>query len=391
MSTINADGLSRRVALIYAFFPHYRAPVMRALARSSRYQFQFWGSVEKVEGIEPCPQDELVRINPLIYRNTRFGWRIHGYWKPVLSRDTKALIVLGNPNLLDTWLIALVGRALGKKVLFWTHGWLRKEPRFKAFVRNVYFALAHRVLTYGERARMIASRSGFPAERIAPIYNSLDWAKARAVVSELKHRDSSSASRLTRAETEPSVLICTARLTKLCRFDLLLQAMEMLKTRCVPTRLVLVGDGPERNALQEQAERLQLDVTFVGALYDEQRLGELLYAADITVSPGKVGLTAVHSLMYGTPVITHGNADAQMPEVEAVVPGSTGLFFQEGSAEDLAAKIETWLSAERDRDDVRARCRMMIETKYNPETQRQLIENALDNVLNVTTPQTVNS
>ena len=44
---------------------------------------------------------------------------------------------------------------------------------------------------------------------------------------------------------------------------------------------------------------------------------------DITVSPDKVGLTAIHSMAYGRPVITHDNMDRQGPEVEAVIPGRT--------------------------------------------------------------------
>ncbi|MBO4227990.1 glycosyltransferase family 4 protein [Bradyrhizobium neotropicale] len=282
--------------------------------------------------------------------------------------------------MLDTWLIAIAARLLRKRVLFWTHGWVRREGRIKGLLRNLYFGIAERVLTYGERARTIASETGFRIGKIVPIYNSLDWDKAQSVVARMEQEDAARDKGGNALEPSIPTLICTARLTKLCRFDLLLNAMNLLSERGIRTQLVLVGEGPERARLEEQAKRLNLNVMFVGALYDEERLGALIYAADMAVSPGKVGLTAVHSLMYGTPVITHGNLDNQMPEVEAIVPGSTGLFFEEGNVEDLAEKIAAWLASKHDRSAVRSRCHHVIEAKYNPATQRRLIEDALDEV-----------
>jgi len=60
---------------------------------------------------------------------------------------------------------------------------------------------------------------------------------------------------------------------------------------------------------------------------------------DIFVSPGNIGLAAIHSLMAGTPVITHGEASVQGPEYEVVSEGLNGALFKRGSVEDLQAKI----------------------------------------------------
>ena len=53
-----------------------------------------------------------------------------------------------------------------------------------------------------------------------------------------------------------------------------------------------------------------------------------------------VGLTAIHSLSFGTPVLTHNNFDNQMPEVQAINEGENGGFFIENDLEDLIKKIE---------------------------------------------------
>jgi glycosyltransferase involved in cell wall biosynthesis len=44
-------------------------------------------------------------------------------------------------------------------------------------------------------------------------------------------------------------------------------------------------------------------IVFYGESYNERELAPLIALADVCVSPGNVGLTAIHALTYGTPVI----------------------------------------------------------------------------------------
>jgi hypothetical protein len=100
----------------------------------------------------------------------------------------------------------------------------------------------------------------------------------------------------------------------------------------------------------------------------------------LTCSPGKIGLTAIHSLSYGTPAITHSDMNEQMPEVEAIVDGVTGLLFEHNNAVDLAEKIGQWIDTKADRASVRRTCYDVIDSKWNPRRQQILIETALKRV-----------
>lgn len=363
-------------------YPHYRAPVLRALSESKRYKFQFWGSHDPIEGIECFAGDEFVEIRPL--RTTRIGrgFLVSGIFVGLLQDDPKVVILLGNPNIPQTWLGAIMARVLGKTVLFWGHGWLKRESKPKALFRNLYFSLANGVLVYGDNARQLAADTGFRPDKIFSIYNSLDWRTASHHYEEIERRGVAVSS-MPIGFNEVPLLICTARLTRLCRFDLLLDAMALLRSDGFETRLCLVGEGPERSALEKQAKTLALDVSFLGAIYDEQILAELLYSADATVSPGKIGLTAIHSLSYGTPVVTHSDLSDQMPEVEAIVEGTTGAYFAKGDVNDLARAIRKITQSEVPRGDTRKICRSMVSDRYTPERQRDLIEAAIDFVLKV--------
>lgn len=84
-----------------------------------------------------------------------------------------------------------------------------------------------------------------------------------------------------------------------------------------------------KQQLQQQVKSYNLanNIWFYGACYDEIKNAALIYNADLCVSPGNVGLTAMHSMVFGTPVITHNDFKWQMPEFEAIEPGKTGDFL----------------------------------------------------------------
>jgi glycosyltransferase involved in cell wall biosynthesis len=374
------------VAVIYHMFPHYRAGVMRALSESKKFEFRFWGSHKPVSGIPAFSGDQEVKVNELTFTPTRAGGHFSGLYQAVWQRDTSCVVLIGNPNYIQTWIAALLAKALGKKVFFWAHGWLKKENAVKAALRNTYFNLADGVLVYGDRAGELAEETGFPKKKIHAVYNSLDFQRNESIFSSLEEKYKTPASIRQGRENitawpDLPTFICTARLTPICRFDLLLEAMAILERKGTPCSLLLVGDGPERSRLESLAAKLDVKVSFLGAIYDEDALAPLIYLGDVTISPGKVGLTAMHSLGYGTPVITHGDMDAQMPEVEAIIPGENGEVFRVGDVEDLAETIVKWLSANRDRADLRKKCRAPIIDRYNPVAQRELIEAALQTVM----------
>ncbi len=367
-----------RVNVIYHHYPHYRRPVMEALTCSGAHDYRFWGSLDDVAGIKTFRGDARIPVRPLRFRLSGPFWLLGGYWPAVLDRSADALIVHGHPNMPASWLIGLAGRLTGKPVLYWAHGWLKRESRWKAFLRRLHYRLGQRVLTYGLRAHQLASASGFPVERIVPVWNSLDWPAARDVLHRLETEGVAAVRRRLGLPPAAFVVQCSARLMPACRFDLLLEAAGLLKGRGVETHVVLIGEGPQRAALEAQAEELGVKILFPGAIYEETVLGAWIFSSDVTASPGKIGLSAIHSLMYGTPVVTHGDMDRQMPETEAIIPGETGSFFPPGDAAALAEALLAW----RDKKSaaLRARCREAIETRYNPQAQATIIDAVVSEV-----------
>lgn len=109
---------------------------------------------------------------------------------------------------------------------------------------------------------------------------------------------------------------------------------------------VIVGDGPERQVLEQQAQVLGLSsVRFTGSLPQDQ-LPAVYASALIAVMPSVVaadgdqeglGLVAIEAMGCGVPVVA-----SDLPAIrDAVVDGETGRLFPAGDAEALAITLHS--------------------------------------------------
>lgn len=113
------------------------------------------------------------------------------------------------------------------------------------------------------------------------------------------------------------------------RVDLAVAAYALMPER----KLVIVGDGPERQRLQRAAPP---NVTFAGRAPEDQ-LVTWYRGANFLVFPGEedAGIVPVEAQASGIPVVAFGRGGA----LETVVDGETGVFFDEPTAESLAAAV----------------------------------------------------
>ena len=219
---------------------------------------------------------------------------------------------------------------------------------------------------------------GFKENRLFVIHNSLSYDV------QLKLRKSMHRSSIYRNHfgNDYPVIIFIGRLTPVKQLDMLIDAVKRLKVQNRECNLALIGDGSMRHDLEMRVKDLVIEdnVWFYGACYDETVNAELIYNADLCVSPGNVGLTAIHSLMFGTPVITHDDFAYQMPEFEAIQKDETGDFFSHGQVESLVGTIYKWLDEKADkREEVRLACFKEIDGQWNPQFQMKVIKSVLNN------------
>ena len=165
--------------------------------------------------------------------------------------------------------------------------------------------------------------------------------------------------------TPPRVMY-VGRLSEEKGVSFLLQALARRQRRGTSPspHLVVLGDGPQRGALEPQAHELGLDdvVTFAGHV-DRKQLSALLQSADLCVQPSltegfcKAWLDA---MAHGVPVLS-SNVGAAAPVIGA--PGTRGWLVPPGDEVALADGLSHALNRGHDWMALRRRCRVFVEDR----------------------------
>ena len=370
-----------KVAVIYPYFAHYREPKIHALINDSLHHYDFFGETHSfghgIKVMTDFPKNRFHRMK---------GWVLFGRStiqpgaiRLALGFEYDTLILWGNCLWPTMWIAAILGRLRGKRVLFFGHGWIRKECGIKKFFRNTFFRLAHGMLIYGHRSKCIGIEDGFDPAKLYVIYNSLDCAQQDSVRSKIfpEDREKTRVELFGERANDP-VLINITRLHHYKKMDMLIRAAAELKKRSKPVNIIIIGEGPHRAELEQLAKDCGVNAIFTGALYDELEIGKMLNASDLAVMPGPVGLLVMHALAYGVPVISNNDFDTQMPEFEAIIPGVTGDFFDSDNVPSLADAVERMLDSPLSYEEHYEKARSIIERFYNPRSQLVMIDQAVE-------------
>jgi len=303
------------------------------------------------------------------------GYSLKGVSEVAKDKNIGTYILLGEPGCLSMWILPFLIRRHNSsaKIYFWSHGWYGKESKLKALIKKLFFARADGILLYGNYAKGLMVKEGFKPDSLFTIHNCLDHDYQVS----LRNKIQPSNIYKDHFGNYYPVLIFIGRLTPVKQLDMIIDAASLLDKKGNHFNIVYVGGGSERYGLENKARDLGLEnrVWFYGECYDDKENAELIFNADLCVAPGNIGLTAMHSLVFGTPAITHNDFRWQMPEFEAIIPNKTGIFFKRNDVEDLAFKIEEWFNAKRyKRDEVRAACYKEIDENWTPQYELNVLK-----------------
>lgn len=165
-------------------------------------------------------------------------------------------------------------------------------------------------------------------------------------------------------EEKEDFYVTIARLVSYKKVDLIVKAFTQLPEK----QLVVIGDGPELKTLKNMAST---NITFTGFQSDSvvedtlQRARALIYAAE-----EDFGIVPVEAQACGTPVIAYGRGGA----LETIIPGETGFFFYEQSAEVIANAVQAFeRSQPLDSKIIRKNAERFSKTRFKME-MRSFVE-----------------
>ena len=188
----------------------------------------------------------------------------------------------------------------------------------------------------GHRAQFVVVPSGVPTATVRSSAPSQAVARTRLGV-----------------PPQTFVIVGVGRLVHIKGFDLLVAALAGVSTEIPDARLILVGDGPEREALAAKAAALGVgaQLELGGAVSGVAGVVDYLDAADVCAAPSRnegMGRALVEAMALGLPVV--GTAVGGIPAVIGAdeagrlvppddVPALTRALLELGRDRALRAKL----------------------------------------------------
>lgn len=366
----------KKLCLIYNTAPLYREAIFQMI--DAEYDCDWYFGPKRL-GIEEMDMNKLKNVSHIKHFGNPNKLIVKlGMLHLLFKKKYQTYFMLAETRSITDWLFFWMASMFfpRKKVYIWVHGWYGKEVGLDAKLKLWLYNHVAGTFVYSNYARELLIKEGIPADKLFTIHNSLHYDQQKAL------RESINPSEIYKRHfgNNNFVIIFIGRLTKVKQLDMLVNAVADLNKQGQPTNLVFVGDGVERENLESQVKELAIQETvwFYGACYDERTNAELIHNADLCVAPGNVGLTAMHTMVFGTPVISHNEFKWQMPEFEAIHPGETGDFFNYKDKDSLTMTIAKWFNEKKNkRDEVRKACFKEIDTHWNPDFQMNVIRKNL--------------
>lgn len=284
-----------RLAVQQRVLPIYRAPFFDLLASACDGDMSlFTGLPRASEGITIAKELQVATYKPgqnlhlfhgsryLCYQRGLIGWLQN--WNP------DALIMEANARYISSSSAVRWMHGRGRPVIGWGLG---SPPLsgplagFRQMRRLSFLNQFDGLIAYSQRGADEYAALGFPKEKIFVAHNSVSAPPAFPPPS-----------RPLTFDRRPNILF-VGRLQARKRLDSLLRACAQLGSN---PRLVIVGDGPERSALESLAREIYPRAEFIGARHGVE-LKPYFTEADLFVLPGTGGLAVQEAMSYALPVI----------------------------------------------------------------------------------------
>jgi glycosyltransferase involved in cell wall biosynthesis len=333
-----------RVAFVTNFCAHYRVRTFEILAQHYSVAYYFFSA-----GKEWYWQQQHGTQRGNFRHEYLPGFQIAGTrltptlpWKLMAGGyDVYIKCINGRFALPATYLAARLRR---RPFILWTGIWMTlKTPLHRAIFPVTRYIYRHSdaVVTYGEHVKRYLVDQGVAAEKIFPARHAVDNGLYSRQVS-----DEEKATLRQRLNLGPAdrVLLYLGRLEIVKGVAYLIRAFHELDRAGV--KLVLAGDGSERNSLERLAKELGIlnQVRFVGYVEPANAapyyaLAEALVLPSITVPSGKEtwGLVVNEAMNQGVPVIATDAVGAAAGGL--VQDGVNGFIVPERDSDALASAL----------------------------------------------------
>jgi glycosyltransferase involved in cell wall biosynthesis len=281
-----------------------------------------------------------------------------------LLNNFDIFIVEGNPRYVTHFLFATFLRLLKKKVILWTMAHSHNNNKFREVIRLWWTKFFKFLFVYTDSEKYFLKKKGFINHTIFSMNNGIDQDEIDKIKKQINKKKIDNFKKRYGYKT---IFLSCARLITKNKFHLAIEAFARIKDKNDNFIWIIIGDGKEKEELKKlvKKNKLEKNVEFKGAIYNEKKLSLYFIAADCLIHPASIGLSIIHSFGYGLPVITHSNKAFHNPEISAFKNNSTGLSFKMNNVKSLMRCIQKFLKNKNLKFNFTKNCYDIVRNKYN--------------------------
>lgn len=241
-----------------------------------------------------------------------YNYPLNAYLR--LAREHQFVVHFGDFKYLTLYYSLIAKIIFGTKVFVHGQGGYKKDSLAKRIAYSALVFLANGYIAYNEYAANSLKQClpRFLRSKVSYVNNSLYLKPVEAI------------------NKSPNMEIAyIGRLREGSHVEMLAQACK-----AASLRLNVVGmASPEE---QQRLFQIHHDIIFHGALFDEEQIKNALKDCLAGAYAGDAGLSVVHYMALGLPVVVHSDIQRHMgPEPAYVIDEVNGVLFQRGNIEAL--------------------------------------------------------
>lgn len=307
-----------RLIFVQEVLTNYRLPFFGDISTLLDHDFQVIADIDPKFSVSDTP---LLFKHLVAGRKNIFGLTFFGLKASKTLLVSKNIVHVADFKVFSVWFLSFLSLIGLKHVWLHGQGGYKKSGWFNCLVYNFFVFCSSGYICYNSYSeeKLKAKVFKFLHHKIHHVNNTLYLPPA--VVN-------------TRYSSEKIAYV--GRIREGSNIELLLQACRELG------KVAIIVGASDNAGYLENLQKLYPEATFTGPIYNLSDQQRVLADCALGVYPGDAGLSVVHYMALGLPVLVHDSWDLHMgPEPTYVDPGVNGLTFLRGDLISLKSGIQS--------------------------------------------------
>lgn len=356
-----------KIVFIQRQFSHYRKAIFDEL--NKRYNiYLLHGGVDS--SIVESEADYSIKIKYFKYWEKVTNVFLFVF-NELLKIKPDIIVHEANPSILSMPLVYLYCLITNSKFVLWGHGYNRNQgfnscSNIKSKIRLFFLKKSDAIILYDISTKNKLTNY-FSKKKLFVAQNTIDTKRLLKLRDNLENKGKSIVKKELGFETDYNLIFIGRLLPEKKPFETL-KLFETLKNKFNERTIGLhiIGDGPEFDKIYKYIKNNSLDssVKLYGGIYNDNEIGKKMYASDILINPGYVGLNVNHAFCFNLPVFTFfqgKDGPFHSPEVEFIVDGQTGFFCKPFDYHEMVEKIVAYLISNELQDFMKTKIKFMAD------------------------------